>query len=338
MIDPGLANYIKNQLATGISIEAISEALVKGGWSKEVVDAALAEIANSTSAPDIVTVDSVASFTGYAGFWIRVLAYLIDGVVLLGVLLVISGGQLREISVLEKAVLSVISWLYFTLLESSSKQATLGKIALGLKVTDMVGDRITWGRANGRFFSKILSGMILNIGYIMVAFTARKQGLHDLIAQTLVIRGVAHPPNIDQPSAVVANQPLLTPVRSNASKLLIVVPVLVVALILGYMLLSNPKALPKKPVLTNAELIRLDGLLNEMAVIIYKYETIPVDYASAPKVMSDFANEINPIVLAVGDRHTIQAPKTELDYVMKRYNSLVDRQKAATDRIYKAGF
>jgi uncharacterized RDD family membrane protein YckC len=79
-------------------------------------------------------------------------------------------------------------WLYEAILESSSKQATVGKMALGLKVTDEYGQRISFARASARYFSKILSRMILLIGYIMVGFTQRKQGLHDMIAGTLVVR------------------------------------------------------------------------------------------------------------------------------------------------------
>ena len=78
-------------------------------------------------------------------------------------------------------------WLYFALQESSVYQATLGKRALNIYVMDMYGHRVTFGQATGRYFGKILSG-ILCIGYIMVAFTERKQGLHDLLAGTLVMR------------------------------------------------------------------------------------------------------------------------------------------------------
>jgi uncharacterized RDD family membrane protein YckC len=73
-------------------------------------------------------------------------------------------------------------------MESSSYQATLGKMIFGMKVTDLYGNRISFARATGRHFAKILSGMILGIGFIMVAFTERKQGLHDLLAGTLVRR------------------------------------------------------------------------------------------------------------------------------------------------------
>jgi uncharacterized RDD family membrane protein YckC len=83
---------------------------------------------------------------------------------------------------------SCANWIYEAALESSSKQATLGKMALALKVTDLAGQRISFVRATGRHFAKILSGMILMIGYIMAGFTERKQALHDMIAGTLVQR------------------------------------------------------------------------------------------------------------------------------------------------------
>jgi uncharacterized RDD family membrane protein YckC len=81
----------------------------------------------------------------------------------------------------------IVHWLYFALMESSNKQATLGKIIMGIVVTDLYGNRITFGKASGRFFGKILSGLILNIGYIMAAFTEKKQALHDMIAGCLVL-------------------------------------------------------------------------------------------------------------------------------------------------------
>ncbi len=80
------------------------------------------------------------------------------------------------------------SWLYEALMESSSYQATLGKMVLGLKVTDLYGNRISFGRATGRHFAKWVSAAIFFIGYIMVGLTERKQGLHDLLAGTLVRR------------------------------------------------------------------------------------------------------------------------------------------------------
>jgi uncharacterized RDD family membrane protein YckC len=83
----------------------------------------------------------------------------------------------------------VAKWLYFAYLESGEKQATWGKQALGIYVTDLAGQRVTFGRATGRFFAKIVSGLIpLGIGFVMAGFTERRQALHDMIASTLVLR------------------------------------------------------------------------------------------------------------------------------------------------------
>jgi uncharacterized RDD family membrane protein YckC len=85
----------------------------------------------------------------------------------------------------------LVSWLYYALSESSSWQATLGKKMLNLKVTDMTGQPISFGRASGRFFAKIVTGMIpLAIGYIIAGFTEKKQAIHDMIASCLVLRKV----------------------------------------------------------------------------------------------------------------------------------------------------
>lgn len=81
----------------------------------------------------------------------------------------------------------IIVWLYYTLMESSSKQATLGKMALGLIVTDMEGRRISLLRATGRHFGKIVSMMTIFIGFILAGITPRKQALHDMIAGCLVM-------------------------------------------------------------------------------------------------------------------------------------------------------
>nr|WP_134684372.1 RDD family protein [Brevibacillus migulae] len=120
----------------------------------------------------------------YAGFWIRVGAYLIDAVLIYVLTLILT---LVHESLVWIAYIASI--LYFPLMESSSYQGSLGKKWLGLRVVDEQGERIGLGRAFGRFFSKILSGIILYIGYIMVAFTENKQGLHDKIVGTYVVKG-----------------------------------------------------------------------------------------------------------------------------------------------------
>jgi uncharacterized RDD family membrane protein YckC len=83
----------------------------------------------------------------------------------------------------------VITWVYYAWMESSQYQGTLGKMALGLIVTDLQGQPVSFARASGRFFAKIITGMIpLGIGYIMAGFTEKKQALHDMIAGCLVLR------------------------------------------------------------------------------------------------------------------------------------------------------
>ncbi|MDR3634116.1 MAG: RDD family protein [Isosphaeraceae bacterium] len=148
---------------------------------------------------------------GYAGFWIRVVAHIIDNIlmfvvvgipmnilqfVVIGLPPVAAPGEPAPPPnpaalgvLLFSVVVSILASVgYYAGMESSKYQATLGKMALGLKVVDLNGRRISFARATGRLFSKFLSALICYIGFIMVAFTEKKQGLHDMIAGTLVIK------------------------------------------------------------------------------------------------------------------------------------------------------
>lgn len=153
----------------------------------------------------------------FAGFWLRFVAYIIDTVIiyalqsfifvpvfgLLGISFASRSAQIENMSDAEAmgaigamaalssaAILlsSVIALLYWTIMESSKYQATIGKLALGLKVTDMDGKSLDFVKALVRNLCKILSGMIMGIGYIIAGFTEKKQGLHDIIANTLVVK------------------------------------------------------------------------------------------------------------------------------------------------------
>lgn len=129
----------------------------------------------------------------YGGFWIRVLALLIDVVILTVVFLVLEGICNLILPLLGVAIAGVLelvgSWIYCAAMESSVKQATLGKMACGLVVTDLEGRRISFARATGRYFCKyVLGTLLVGLGYVVVAFTDKKQGLHDLIVGTLVWR------------------------------------------------------------------------------------------------------------------------------------------------------
>lgn len=150
----------------------------------------------------------------YAGFWLRFVALFLDGLItaaiFYGILMVfilpamIMGGVQQGggsgqpgaaeviaglLSCVGQLVGVVAVWLYFAKQESGPKQATIGKRACGIIVTDLNGNRINFGQATGRYFAKVISGFILMIGYIMAAFTERKQALHDKMASTLVVMG-----------------------------------------------------------------------------------------------------------------------------------------------------
>ena len=139
----------------------------------------------------------------YGGFWKRVLAYIVDIIVIsIPVTLLFGSGMSLGVDeqtpgtydlhlnldmTLPEFIILLISWVYFAGLESSEWQGTIGKRLFGMRVTGTAGERISFFRATGRYLSKFLSSALLMIGFIMVAFTAKKQGLHDMIAGTLVV-------------------------------------------------------------------------------------------------------------------------------------------------------
>lgn len=135
-------------------------------------------------------VSSGRNFT-YAGFWIRVAAYLIDAIILWIVQLILAfalfgGYNFTEPNISLSLISLIVNVIYFGAMESSGRQATLGKSAVGIKVGDANGDKISFANAMGRHFAKILSGLLLLIGFMMVGWDAKKQGLHDKLANTYV--------------------------------------------------------------------------------------------------------------------------------------------------------
>lgn len=138
----------------------------------------------------------------YAGFGLRLVAVFIDGLVLLipniivAVVLMIpfgimSGNPSQSSAVAFQLLFRVasvlIGWIYYAKMESSPKKATFGKQAMGIIVTDEMGNGLSFANASGRYFGKLLSGICF-IGFIMAAFTQRKQALHDIMAHALVVK------------------------------------------------------------------------------------------------------------------------------------------------------
>jgi uncharacterized RDD family membrane protein YckC len=127
----------------------------------------------------------------YAGFFLRFGALFIDGLIIQVPFRLLSFAFIEDVeSQLGLSVLSIVAhWLYYALMESSEYQATVSKRMVGIYVTDLTGNRISFLRATGRYFAKILSSLTLLIGYIMAAFTKKRQALHDIVAGTLVVAG-----------------------------------------------------------------------------------------------------------------------------------------------------
>jgi uncharacterized RDD family membrane protein YckC len=121
----------------------------------------------------------------YAGFGDRLVATIIDGLIL-----AIPNVILKLVLPEDVADLATVlmGWLYGALLESGDNQATLGKKAMNIIVTDLDGERISFGKATIRHFSKIISALLILIGYLMQPFTEKRQALHDMIAGTLVYK------------------------------------------------------------------------------------------------------------------------------------------------------
>ena len=134
----------------------------------------------------------------YAGFWKRTASYIIDALILLVPTLWIASFAMPGLGLTAAAprpnaflpviiINNIIVWLYFAGMDSSKHQATVGKMALGIKVVDKNGARISFWRATGRNFAKILSVITFNFGYFMAGFTAYRQALHDIICSTFVV-------------------------------------------------------------------------------------------------------------------------------------------------------
>ena len=117
----------------------------------------------------------------YAGFWIRFVAFFIDVIIIMIPSYIIFFAELPSLLGL---VLGIAYWVYFP---SSEYMATPGKMALGLIITDEHGNRIGAGTAAVRYIGYIINAITVGIGFIMIGFTEKKRGLHDMIASTQVV-------------------------------------------------------------------------------------------------------------------------------------------------------
>ena len=135
---------------------------------------------------------------------------------------------LAGVAVLATGLYALLGWLYFAAMESSPRQATLGKLALGIRVVGRDGARISFARASARFFAAALSWLSLNLGHALAAWTRERRALHDFVAATWVVDASADPdPGLpDWVRVLVALQLALAGV-------LLLLPLLLAALLVG---------------------------------------------------------------------------------------------------------
>ena len=197
---------VQADAGTGIDLRADYQAIEDGTAVAKASAAAPSPYAAPTSATTGEAVVNGGEIV-YAGFWKRVAAYFIDSLVVgmvggviamvIGMVLGIGmaglgsgdtmGAGFIAIQLLTNLISIGLSAAYYAGFHASAGKATLGKMAVGIKVVRSNGERITIARGIGRYFAAMLSGLILCIGYLMAAFTERKQSLHDMICDTLVV-------------------------------------------------------------------------------------------------------------------------------------------------------
>jgi uncharacterized RDD family membrane protein YckC len=195
-LGPFSLEEINRQLATGM-LNPSDEAWFEGapGWRAllSITGVIMPGGASSSAAPIGIATPFTTGSTSYGGFWIRALAYLIDSLILvvaseiiLLLLRVLPGNNALTFGAL---IPLLICFAYMPVFWSSSMQATIGQMICGLKVVNAItGAKISLPRALGRWLALLLAMAILFVGVIMVAFTERKRGLHDILAGTYVVK------------------------------------------------------------------------------------------------------------------------------------------------------
>ena len=162
---------------------------------------------NNDYSKNINTKNMEIQENNYAGFWRRVAALILDDIIIIFfsislfsiIYFAVSVNYTHTFTEDYKKIEAIayliwgiyllfIRWAYYAGMESSPFKATVGKIITGLYVTNLKGERVSFGQASGRFFGKILSGLILGIGYIMAGTTETKQALHDKVSDCLVLK------------------------------------------------------------------------------------------------------------------------------------------------------
>lgn len=141
----------------------------------------------------VATASTAPAAADYATFANRALALVVDWLILtgvgvvIGIVLLVGVGIDDPDDVFLRLVSLLLGWLYYAGMESSERQATFGKSFARIRVMTVEGRRVSFGRASGRFFGKLLSAIPFGLGFLLMVFTKRKQTLHDLLSGCVVV-------------------------------------------------------------------------------------------------------------------------------------------------------
>lgn len=200
MINQQILDYIKQQFQQSVSREQIKSSLMANGWSEKDINEAFGILSTNSvpppqspvPQPQYASAAPATQAVKYAGFWVRTAAYFVDVFVLSVPIAAISflvfGNTLLD-TVYDYSDFVPMVGLFVVILFTVTKyQATPGKMIVGLQIQRTNGERIGFGRVFLReIIGKFLSMFTLFIGYVMIAWTDKKQGLYDKIADTVVI-------------------------------------------------------------------------------------------------------------------------------------------------------
>jgi len=193
MVDKRIVDYINTQLKAGYNIDVIRTALVQQGQNPAVVDECIKFIYQTNNVntlnvntPKINAINMINP--QYQGFWKRFLAFFLDCLIIGIPSTLLQIGLVWATGLASLSYVIALASILFIIYMEGIKGGTPGKLILDMRVVNEKGAYIGFVNALLRYFGKILSGLILGIGYFMIGWDAKKQGLHDKIAKTYVVK------------------------------------------------------------------------------------------------------------------------------------------------------
>ncbi len=190
MIDQNIVNYINQQSKAGYDINTIKNALTQQGFNQKDIQDSINQVYNPTAKPqeggDKMAIN-MANPT-YKGFWIRFVAAFLDSLIIGIPISIISWGLTLATGILSLNYVVQLAAVVLVVYMDGIKGGTPGKLILGMRIVNEKGEYIGIPMAILRYIGKILSGIILGIGFFMIGWDAKKQGLHDKITKTYVVK------------------------------------------------------------------------------------------------------------------------------------------------------